>query len=355
MAIALSHGGPTIYRSSTPSDRIFVGTIKGVVCIQRDSPQSDWRVAFTALTDRHIHAVAIEPETGAILAGANRGSIFASEDGGRTWDRRDAGLTEQDVYGLAIGRSNLGPRIYAGTEPAHVFYSDDLGKHWSDLPALRRVDMSRWVFPDPPHIAHTKHISVHPRDPNILYVCVEQGGLLKTVDGGQSFQVVPGMDDDLHRTVIDPLDPEHVIIVTGVGIYETRNGGNSITQLTGSDHEIGGYPDLMVMHPQNPAHLFVAAARNTPDFWVKERHAHSRMCESMDGGKNWKTVPGIPVPLRTAFEAICLEDWGSSFAVLAATATGEIWSHVGGQHWRQVIENLAPISKGIHHESFALA
>jgi len=55
-------------------------------------------------------------------------------------------------------------------------------------------------------------------------------------------------------------------------------------------------------------------------------------------------------PLRTAFEAMCLEDWGESFSLFAATATREVWA---SEHWTQVVSGLAPISKGPHHLAFA--
>src|SRR5712692_4735798 len=69
MAIALSHGGPTIYRSATPSRQVLVGTIEGVVCIERDPSGHGWHVADRSLTDKHVHALLIEPESGTIFAG----------------------------------------------------------------------------------------------------------------------------------------------------------------------------------------------------------------------------------------------------------------------------------------------
>src|SRR5207253_7845284 len=84
-----------------------------------------------------------------------------SSDGGRTWERRDKGLSEQNVYSLACARLGAGVRVFAGTQPAHLFYSDDLGRGWQELPALRSVDTSRWSFPAPPNVAHTKHINFH--------------------------------------------------------------------------------------------------------------------------------------------------------------------------------------------------
>jgi photosystem II stability/assembly factor-like uncharacterized protein len=101
MMITLSHGGPTIYRSAAPSRQVLVGTIEGVVRIERDLSGSGWHVADRALTDKHVHAILIEPESGTIFAGMKHGSLFASDDGGRTWERRAKGLTEHNVYSLA--------------------------------------------------------------------------------------------------------------------------------------------------------------------------------------------------------------------------------------------------------------
>ena len=357
MAITLSHGGPTIYSAPAPSTQVLVGTIQGVVCLERNADGPGWHVAHRELTDKHIHALLIEPESGTIFAGVNHGSIFASADGGYTWERRDTGLTEPDVYSLACAHLAGGTRIFAGTEPAHLFASADLGRTWTELPALRSVDMSQWGFPAPPHIAHTKHITFHPHDPNIMFIGIEQGGLLKSTDAGRTFQVLSGMDDDVHRTVINPLDPDRMYITTGVGLYVTTDGGATWEQWTDLGHEIGGYPDLLVLHPHQPELLFVASAQKGPGAWFQEHYAGSRISKSTDGGRTWQAVRhGFPERLRTAFEAMCIEDWGASFSLFGATATGEVWcSDDGGEHWVEVVRDLAPVSKGSHYEAFVTA
>ena len=98
MTITLSHGGPTIYRSAAPSRQILVGTIEGVVRIESDPSGPGWHIADRALTDKHVHAILIEPESGTIFARMQHGSLFASDDGGRTWEHRGKGLTEHNVY-----------------------------------------------------------------------------------------------------------------------------------------------------------------------------------------------------------------------------------------------------------------
>jgi hypothetical protein len=53
---------------------------------------------------------------------------------------------------------------------------------------------------------------------------------------------------------------------------------------------------------------------------------------------------------------MCLEDWGESFSLFGATATGEVWcSDDGGEHWTEVISDVAPISKGLHYAAFVNA
>src|SRR2546428_12817468 len=84
MAITLSHGGPTIYRSPAPSRQVLVGTIEGVACLERESGGSGWRVARRTLTDKHIHALLLEPESGMLFAGSKHGSIRGRSGGGRT-------------------------------------------------------------------------------------------------------------------------------------------------------------------------------------------------------------------------------------------------------------------------------
>ena len=187
MTIALSHGGTTMYSSPSRSDELWVGTRKGIAVLERDSAGGAWRVARHMLADKHISAIHQEPESGLFFAGAFHDGLHVSGDHGATWEARETGLTERDVYSIASSQTSGGTRMYAGTEPAHLFCSDDLGGHWTELPALRSVpSLPDWSFPAPPHIAHAKHLNFDPHDPDTLYVCVEVGGLMKSTDRGET-------------------------------------------------------------------------------------------------------------------------------------------------------------------------
>src|ERR1044071_3236112 len=145
MTIGLSHGGTTIYSSPSLSERILVGTREGVVDIERSG--SEWKIAQRAIADKHISAILHEPESGLLFAGAFHGGIIVSSDDGRTWEPRNDGMTQNNVYSLAAKRMNGKLRVFAGTEPAHLFFTENLGKSWTELPNLRSVpSVPQWSF-----------------------------------------------------------------------------------------------------------------------------------------------------------------------------------------------------------------
>ena len=352
MSIALSHGGTSIYSSPSASNQVLVGTIEGVIFLERSNDRNGWSFARQALADKHIHALMIEPDSGTIFAGVARGSIYASTDDGHTWDLRNQGLTQDDIYSLSWSKHDDGVRIFAGTEPAHLFCSDDLGMHWKELSAMRSVDMSGWCFPAPPHIAHTKHINFHPNDPKTMYVSIEQGGLLRSTDFGETFDVVHGMDDDVHRAIFNHRDPNRIYVTGGDGIYVTSDGGSSWEHWNTKEDLIGGYPDVLVMHPRQPDLMFLGSAKKDPGGWRTSHYAGSKISRSIDGGRTWDAATsGISDDLQTAFEAMCLEDWGEGFSLYSATTAGDVWcSEDGGDTWLQAAVGLPPISKGDHYK-----
>lgn len=361
MAIGLSHGGSNIYSSPEPSRQVLLGTAEGVAILEREG-DSSWRVAHRALADLHVSSIVIEP-SGAIFAGAFQGSIHASQDGGQTWERRDQGLAHDNVFSLAWARREGGVRLYAGTEPAHLFVSDDLGLHWSELPAMRSVPtVDQWSFPAPPHVAHTKFVAFDPLDPRVIYACIEQGALLKTTDGGSSWReinTVGFLNDktrkieefyDVHKALIDPRDPQRIYVTGGAGLYVTTDGGGQWGRRMSPDWADDVYPDGVVMRPTAPDVLVVAAAEHNPARWRETGSAGGKVFRSDDRGVTWRQLRGgLPERMHHEIGALCLEDWGDSFSLFAGTTGGEVYaSDDGGDHWSLIAEGLGPVSKGGH-------
>lgn len=169
----------------------------------------------------------LEPQRNGLFAGVHGAGLYASMDGGETWELKTRGLTQQHVYTLASLERNGDIVLYAGTEPAHLFQSLDYGETWQELPALRTVpDADQWRFPAPPHLGHVKHIVFDPRDNRVMFACIEQGALLKSKDAGQCWHELSGfykpevdqVYKDVHRLVMRPSNPDQMYFTGGEGL-----------------------------------------------------------------------------------------------------------------------------------------
>ena len=351
MAISLSHGGgDTILSSKSLAAQVLVGTQNGVVIIEWDG--GGWKETSRSIEGKHVHALLFEEGSGEWFAGANKGGIFASADGGKTWEQRDKGLTEKDVYSLSKARVDGQVRLFAGTEPACLFISDDLGKSWSERPALKSVPgRDKWSFPAPPHVAHLKHINFQPGNPNTIYGSIEVGALMKSTDGGNTWKQIHGVYEDVHRCIISPNNPKHLYVTGGMGLWQSKDDGATWENTWGPGSEFGGYPDQLVFKPSNPNYMLITAGQKSPGAWREEHRANTRISRSRDGGKTWEVLGGgLEDHMQPSVEAMTLEEAGGQVQVFAGTTSGSVlWSNDGGEHWQTIIKGLAPISKGGHY------
>jgi photosystem II stability/assembly factor-like uncharacterized protein len=96
--------------------------------------------------------------------------------------------------------------------------------------------------------------------------------------------------------------------------------------------------------------MFVGAAEHNPATWHSSHSAGGKIYRSTDAARTWERLrDGLPDDTPHEFGALCLEDWGDSFSVFAATTGGEVYvSDDGGEHWALIARDLAPVSK-VHH------
>jgi len=224
---------------------------------------------------------------------------------------------------------------------------------------LKVRNTDRWSFPPPPHIAHVKNVAFHPANPNRIYICIEQGALLRTDDAGETWDEVSGYEDDAdffyndnHRVLIRPSDPEDFLMNGGEGLYRSRHGEWS--HLTTRDDRIG-YPDAMFLDPFDENGVIVGGPQNAPRLWRDQDKpmADPTVLRSDDGGVTWRGLnEGLPKIVGN-IEGMGMHVHGRTVSLYAGTATGEVFhSDDAGGNWTLLAENLPPISKGGHYRWF---
>lgn len=358
----LSTNGRITGSSAEPPRRLLIATVDGIRGLRREHYEGSWIPEVPhALPGQHPSSLLHLPHQRLLLAGLHyQGGIVASEDGGVTWHSRCAGIEQGHVYTLAA--QELGERVvlYAGTEPAMVYRSEDLGLSWQPLASMRDVpDTDKWWFPRAS--PHVKNIAFHPAEPQTLYVCVEQGDLLKSMDGGRSWHPITSYEKpgdkfrrDMHRVTFRLSDPKQIYLTSGTGLYFSADAGASWEQLANPDSRIG-YPDPFFIHPDDESTVFMAGARQNPNpEWGATGTANAAFLASQDGGRTWReATDGMPHPLRGNIEAAAMYRSDSGLEFFVGTACGEVYaSRDGARSWSLVSAELPPISKGPHFRHF---
>jgi photosystem II stability/assembly factor-like uncharacterized protein len=297
-----------------------------------------------------------------LFAGAHgAGGLWVSSDQGRNWSPRADGIEHRHIYSLALQYRGESAVLFVGTEPAALYRSDDLGASWQELAGLCKVPgTERWTFPPPPHLAHVKNIAFHPSAPETLYVCIEQGALLKSVDDGQTWFEEAGyasnedfFENDNHRVRIRRSNANELFMCGGEGLYFSANAGREWQHLTGRDHRVG-YPDAMFIDPHDDNVIYMAGPRFAPRRWGESGVADPTVMRSLDGGHSWSDYrEGLPKVIRGNIEAMGLHYWSDGIMLVAGTATGEVFIREPADGpWSLLADNLPAVSKGGHYRWF---
>jgi photosystem II stability/assembly factor-like uncharacterized protein len=360
--ICISANGKTVSSSENAARRMLVATTEGVLDFRRDGPDAAWqRQDGLLLEGHHISALVYDEPTGLLFAGNHfAGGLLASEDQGATWRRRDDGVTSEHAYTLLVQHVGDQTILNLGTEPVMFYRSWDLGKSWTAYPSCTEVEgTEHWIFPrSQPHI---KHIASPPSEPETIYICVEQGDLLKSTNGGKSWTSLHSMeraDDkfrrDQHRVVFYHDNPDEIFFTTGIGLYHSADAGETWDRLTDTTHPCG-YPDPFFVHPDKDKLFMQGAGGNPNPGWASEGTAHPQFVVSTDHGKTWvQKMEGMAHPVRGNLEIAAMHQSAEGgLELYSGSACGELYvSRDEAESWQFATGELPPMSKGPHFRWF---
>jgi photosystem II stability/assembly factor-like uncharacterized protein len=248
--------------------RVLVGTRKGAFILTADGERARWEVNgphFAGLEIYHVKGSPVETDR---LYASQTSSWFGqvmqrSDDGGKTWE--------------ATGNEFN----YDGVPGTHQWY-DGTQHPWE----FKRV----W------------HLEPSLNDPNTVYAGVEDAALFKTVDGGQTWQELPGLRGTkgnlwqpgaggmcLHTIVLDPNRPDRIFVaISAAGAFRSDDEGKtwipanaglkSPWELPDPDAQVGHCVHRIAMHPSRSNVLFM--------------QKHWDVMRSDNAGESWQEVSG---------------------------------------------------------------
>jgi photosystem II stability/assembly factor-like uncharacterized protein len=308
--------------------RLCVGTVKGIVILDPDrgraplmalaDPSSIWCMAQDSRDPALIYAGA----TGFATMGNARGkgSLARSTDGGKSWTDITPSLArDEDVWAIATPPESAG-EVFIGTSHARLFSSRDAGRTFAECRNFLEVPgRERWTFPPPPHIPHVRSIVFDRKDPATMYIGVEEGGVIRSPDRGQTFEVLNhGLYVDVHTIAIDPEDSRRLYATTGSGFYVSEDAGALWRHITRGFTR--NYAIPVLIDGEQAGTVYTAAASGPPPRWrIGSSGADSMIFRSRDHGVSFEPIAEENGPARGMTMRLARDpnDSGGFFGVMS--------------------------------------
>jgi photosystem II stability/assembly factor-like uncharacterized protein len=337
--------------------RLYVGTHCGLVVLQSDG--RIWTDVGRAFNGRIVDSIAgslLTPER--VYCGVAHDGVYRTEDAGAHWTLALAG----DVRALAIDPSDERV-VYAGTEPIRLYRSRDGGLTWREVDGLLKLPLElqdTWWTPG--GVSHIRHIFVDPRKSGVLYLALEVGGVLRSLDAGETWEDVSrGLDSlDVHQVSGHPRNSS-LFASTARGFFASEDPARGWTRATaGIAHDF--FHDFVTLSAGSVGPgptLLLATASDPPGSWVREDGHFSALAgiyRSNNGARSWEQArEGLPEGLASMVSGFARHPTNadSVFAGLgevsranasgAAGSGGIVVSSDRGQSWQDLAITLPAV------------
>ncbi len=303
-----------------------------------------WRTE-RRLSGSSPQSVAVDPSKPEVVyCGTFDRGLWRSVDAGDSWERVGEDIVRDPVTAVAVSaaeRTEEHGIVYAGTEPSAVYRSEDGGETWRELGGLRELPSEpEWSFPPRPETHHVRWISPDPNASGRVFVAIEAGALIQTLDGGETWEDrTPEGPRDSHTLATHRAAPDRLysaagdgFMAAGYGYAESDDAGATWWRFAEGlrHHYLWG----MAVDPGDPETVVVSAA-SSPWKAHDPRAAESTIYRKT-AGEPWREVrEGLPeVKGRTVAVLAANQDEPGVFYAL--TNRGLYRSPDAGLNWERL-------------------
>jgi photosystem II stability/assembly factor-like uncharacterized protein len=286
-------------------------------------------------TDFDFMALAAAPSDPRVCYAARvDGQVYRSENGGHAWDAVGRIDGFEELSCLAVD-----PRdpdwLLAGMEPSALFLSRDGGRTWREDPRIPEMArLERWSVPWSDALGHVRAASIDPNNPKRVYLAIEVGGVVRSENGGETWESVHGgIHDDVHTVAVNPWDGSVVYAATRHGFGRSEDYGATWRRIDAFPGT--GYCRPLAVDPRDPRRVFTASAPVTPDGFRRPEGSECRIFRSEDGGLSWTHLSdGLPDTFHAYVDGLAVDPERPRRVALADSEGHLYHREDGGDTWR---------------------
>lgn len=173
-----------------------------------------------------VLTMAVKPgDPNVVYLGTSSNGLFASKDGGETWAQQSFA---DKAYGLVFDPVNPDIMYASGVlnGRAKIYKRIVEGEEWKE------------IYTEPADGTTISSLAISPFNPRILYAGTSNGVIVKSTDAGQNWinlklSYDANFNSPITNIAFDSSNDSHILFASfQTGILETRNGGESIENIT---------------------------------------------------------------------------------------------------------------------------
>lgn len=269
----------------------------------------DW--VYSVLVNPHAH--------NEVLIAAHESGPYKSNDYGATWVPIDNGILDYSGRAISVGlQSELASTYYYGVWHQDTIYkSMNSGDSW--LPINQGIPYQ-----------HVYDIGLDPQNGDNLYLATFRNGILKSIDGGDTWQAGGLSLNNVYSVAIKPDTPSYILASTeGDGVYRTGNSGAD--WIHSNDGIENSMATSVVLSPVNPDRIYSSLYG-------------AGVYQSLDQGQHWGE---FNLGLTDHFVLDMVKDPAHPGVLYALTSEGGLFKNNTntGNGWSLTGEGLPVINK----------
>ncbi len=250
-----------------------------------------------------------------LYASSFDGGLYKSADAGESWEEV---LGVAQVYDFAFN-PNDNKIIYAATflnSRGRILVTKDQGKSWTE------------IYSDASKDNPVRTVAINPLNPQEILAGLGRGSIIHSGDGGQTWKLVANYNDRIYRIVWN--NGVVYAVVKSTGVMKSLDGGQSFQQITGTITNSGNILGVSIFGENTSDYRQIAIGTNNPNLLYLT--TNNGLYKTQDGGSTWNYVS---MPYRqddTSPYAVAMAS-GNDFVVYSSVGSIIYKSVDGGATW----------------------